>query len=203
MFRLVPKDEKYFDLFEEMGASLVEASRLLTLLLSDDAPAAKHLEKIKQQNTDAAMLAQSITAKLSTSFITPIDREDIYALGSSLQDAIQMVVDTAVRSHAYALPSQKHSKAMAELVHKLSLELAAAIEKVGANQSAEKLFVTMKQLRVDAETLFIHALTDLFAATTDPLVIIKQKDIYELHRRSVESCLRVCHVLEVIVLKHS
>lgn len=202
MFRLIPKDEKYFDLFQEMASCVSEATKLLSQLFADAGNASAHGSSIRTLVQQSDQLSQSVIEKLYQSFITPIDREDIYELKEVLDAIIHLVESVSARFSAYKLPAVTDiAKSMVGLAYKMTVELSSAIKKVGRGHSADASLHAIRLFENEAEILHRQALGDLFQSTNKHT--LQWKDLYDALRELTrqERCLG--SLLEKIVLKHS
>ncbi len=204
MFRLIPKDEKYFDLFNQMGTYITDASKLLSQAFTDTRHSSMYAEKIRNLEHQCDELSHSIIAKLNHSFITPIDREDIYGLASSLDDVMDLIETISAHIVLFRIEhATEWSRHMVGLLHKISLELIVAIKKVAAGDSASTNFIEIQRLENEGDILYRQAIGDLFNGTQDTLHILKWKDLYDLLSRTIDKAEDAGDVLETIVLKHS
>jgi uncharacterized protein len=128
MFRLLPKEDKYFDMFNSMAAQVTECALLLKQLFSDFDNRSAYADKIKDVEHNCDILTHEIVKKLNQTFITPIDREDIHALASGLDDIVDAIEYTAKRVILYRVDAPtEHARRMTDVLVRIVASLEVAI----------------------------------------------------------------------------
>ncbi len=205
MFRLLPKEDKYFDLFNRVASNISGSAKLLQQLFGDFEQRAAYAEQIKKLEHDCDVLTHDIVKRLNQTFITPFDREDIHALASSLDDVEDDIDSAARRVMLYRLDqATEHTRKMADVIVRLtgSLERAViALEKDG--QAVLKECVGIHTLENEGDALYHDAVERLFTLETDAIQIIKLKEVYEKMERCIDRAEDAANVLESIVLKNA
>src|SRR5574341_644170 len=134
MFRLLPKEEKYFDMFNRLASHMTECALLLQKLFSDFDRRAEYADKIKQVEHECDIITHDIIKKLNQTFITPIDREDIHSLASGLDDIVDAIDYTAKRVILYHVAqSTEHARKMSDVMVRLTAHLQSAVGARGHN----------------------------------------------------------------------
>jgi predicted phosphate transport protein (TIGR00153 family) len=205
MFGLLPKEEKYFELFNQLASHLTESAKLLQNLFSDFENRAGYAEKIKAVEHTCDVITHEIIKKLNQTFITPIDREDIHALASGLDDIVDAIEYTAKRVMLYHVAqSTEHARKMSDVMVRLTGHLSQAVAALGNNgDQVLQDCIAIHTLENEGDVYHHEAVERLFAEEKDPITIIKMKEIYEKLERMIDKAEDVGNVLEAIVLKNA
>ncbi len=203
--RLLPKEEKYFDMFNNLASQMNESARLLNSLFADFDNRASYADQIKVVEHTCDEITHDIVKKLNQTFITPIDREDIHALASGLDDIVDAVEYTAKRVILYHVAqSTEHARKMTDVMVRITATLKSAVAALGNNgEQVLKDCVIIHTLENEGDGYHHEAVEKLFAEEQDPITIIKMKEIYEKMERMIDKCEDVANVLEAIVLKNA
>jgi len=205
MFSLLPKEEKYFVLFNNLASHLTESAKLLQNLFSDFENRAAYADQIKVVEHTCDEITHEIVKKLNQTFITPIDREDIHALASGLDDIVDAIEYTAKRIILYHVAqSTEHARKMTDVMVRLTAHLQSAVGALGNNgEMVLKDCIAIHTLENEGDVYHHQAVEKLFAEEKDPITIIKMKEIYEKLERMIDKAEDVANVLEAIVLKNA
>ncbi len=204
MFRLIPREVKYFDLFDEMCRLISQAAALLADMFNNISQFEEYGHKIKDLEHECDEITHSIIKKLNQSFITPIDREDIYALAGALDDVIDLTESVSAHVDMYHIrEATEFSKQIASVLLRATQELTKAVAKIRSNSEALPFFIEIHRLENEGDALYRRAVAELFVNGADTLHVIKWKDLYETLERSIDKCEDVANVLEAIMLKHA
>jgi len=202
MVRLIPREAKFFDLFNQVSANLVEGARLLHRILREpqDRPARlKQLQDIEHAGDD---LTHNIIIKLNQTFITPFDREDIHRLASSLDDVLDFVNSAGVRLTLYKITDPPEAAAaLARLIVEQSEALARGVAVLENNQKVLEHCVEVNRLENDADAVCRVAIGKLFEEERDPINLIKVKELYEVLENATDKAEDAANVLEAVALK--
>lgn len=205
MFRLLPREEKYFAMFNSLAAEMKSSAQLLERLFADFDGRAEYAEQIKDVEHKCDIITHDIVKRLNQTFITPIDREDIHAVASGLDDIVDAIDYTARRVMLYRVPqSTEHARKMTNVLVRLADHLQSAVSALD-NNSSQVLqdCIAIHGLENEGDIYHHQAVEKLFAEETDPITIIKMKEIYEKMERMIDKCEDVANVLEAIVLKNA
>ena len=203
--RLLPREEKYFSLFNTLASHLTESAKLLQNLFSDFENRAAYAEQIKVVEHKCDEITHEIIKKLNQTFITPIDREDIHALASGLDDIVDAIEYTAKRIILYHVAqSTEHARKMSDVMVRLTANLQSAVGALGNNgEQVLQDCIAIHTLENEGDVYHHQAVEKLFAEEKDPITIIKMKEIYEKMERMIDKAEDVANVLEAIVLKNA
>jgi predicted phosphate transport protein (TIGR00153 family) len=203
MFNLIPKEVRFFDHFEQQASHIVTAAGLLHDLVYDFRDARAKTHAIKEIEHQGDLVTHEIVRKLNTTFITPIDREDIHDLASRLDDVLDYIEAAAERLVVYRIKEPTSAcRAMADVI----VATAGATDRTirclrtmdaGFHEHA----VEVNRLENSADHLLRDSLAALFDEQSDPIEVIKWKEIYETMEIVTDRCEDVANVIEGIILK--
>jgi predicted phosphate transport protein (TIGR00153 family) len=205
MFGLIPKNDKFFVLFKEMAANITRGATLFKEMLdSFDDPVASQ-KKIKEIEHKGDSQTHEIVKKLNKSFVTPLDREDIYALSGALDDILDLIDACAQRFVMYNVEQPTAAaKELAFLILKACQTLEGAVSLLGGKlDDINKYCVEVNSLENEADRVCREAISQLFDEEKDPIQLIKWKEIYETMERASDKCEDAANILESVVLKNA
>jgi predicted phosphate transport protein (TIGR00153 family) len=188
-----------------MAVFMQDAAKALNEMMADQSGEYDHhVKRIKTIEHQADELTHTITNKLNKSFITPFDREDIYALASRLDDIIDGIDDAARTMLMYDVhASTNHSRHFAQIIQSLATEMKECIAGLGKPHGISPRLIEIRRLENEGDELFHTAIGELFHSSNDPLTIIKWKNIYEKLEATIDSYQDAGSVIESVILKHS
>lgn len=204
-FRLLPREDIYFTLFAEIGEKITEAADLLLeMMKSNREEFETYAKRIKNVEHACDELTHAVTTKLSTSFITPFDREDIYTLAVALDDIVDYI-DAAARAMLMydVKESTEHARRFAVVIQSLSFELNELLGTLSKPHNITTHLVEIHKLENEADDIYFQAVGGLFHNETEPLTLIKWKELYELLEYATDRCESVANIVESIILKHT
>jgi predicted phosphate transport protein (TIGR00153 family) len=203
MFRLVPREARFYDLFEQQSAHILGAARLLHELVHDFTDVRAKVDAIKDLEHQGDLVTHEIVRRLNTTFITPIDREDIHALATRLDDVLDYIEAVAERLVVYRI---KEPTAPARAMVEVIVQTAAATDRAlrclrTMDPGFHAQAVEVNRLENSADNLLRDSVGALFEASVDPIEIIKWKEIYETMEIVTDRCEDAVNVIEGIILK--
>jgi len=205
--RLLPRDEKFFDMFSAVAAFTVESATLLQELLRADAPRRTAIvDQIKRLEHQADQVTHEVVTRLDRVFITPLDREDIHLLASRLDDVIDLIDGTARRLQMFrAGKAPEGAVLMADVIGRAVAQLQVAVRSLEKNKAGTVLeaCVQVKRLEEEGDSLYHEWLGRLFEGDPDPLNVIKWKEIYDNLEKTLDDIEDAANVLESISIKHA
>lgn len=203
MFSLIPKDEKYFTLLSELATRVHSGTEVFLKIFDDYGSRARFADEIKGIEVACDTIAARITSRLNTSFITPIDREDIYLLVKELDDVIDLVNNLAIRFDMYNVHSLRpEAREMAEILRLATAEIEGAFHLLEKHQSLGDHCAKINELENRGDKLYRASIKDLFLNEKDPIEVIKWSAIYESLETAVDRCKDVAESLEAVVVKN-
>lgn len=202
--RLIPRDEGFFVLFNELAKRLKEAANLLNRLLAEPDRLEHYVAAIKTVEHEADVLTHDVRARIDRSFVTPIDREDIHLLATELDDVIDLIDGTARRVAMFHIsesrePARRMSETIARAADRIEVGVAAIKQPAIVAASSREI----KRLEEEGDQIYQDAVGGLFLGTPDALEVMKWKELYDTLERALDSCQGVGHVLESISIKNS
>ncbi|HET7042797.1 MAG TPA: DUF47 family protein [Gemmatimonadales bacterium] len=204
--RLLPRDERFFDLFTKVAELNFQAAQLLgDILKADNDRRLPLVEAMKRFEHSADEATHEVVARLDRSFITPLDREDIHELASRLDDILDLLDGTARRIQIFQPgPAPQGAHLIAETIAKSCEELLKAVRMMEKAKPGEMLpaLVVVKRLEEDGDAVYHEWMGRLFEGHPDPLAVMKWKEIYDNLERTLDHCEDVANVLESIAIKH-
>ncbi len=203
MVRMVPREAKFFELFEQMSANLIQGATVLRDLLQNYSNVDSSVQKIKDIEHKGDDLTHAVLIKLNQTFITPFDREDIHHLASSLDDVLDYVNSAADRLLMYKVTTfPKAAIQLAEVIVKQSEELTAAVRLLEKNyQKVLDHCVEVNRLENEADRIARDAIGHLFQEETNPINLIKIKELLEVLETATDKAEDAANVLETVILK--
>jgi uncharacterized protein len=205
--RLLPRDEKFFDLFTSVASLTVEAARLqLDLLRSDPMRRQAIVDAITRLEHEADEVTQEVVTRLDRVFITPLDREDIHLLASRLDDVIDFIDGASRRVQIYrAGEAPPGAMLLSEVVLRAAQALLVAVKSLEKNKGRTVLDACdeIKRLEEEGDSVYHEWVAKLFDGSPDPLVVIKWKEIYDTLENTLDQMEDVGNVLESISIKHA
>jgi len=206
-FSLIPREVKFFDLFETMAALLTTgASEMLSLLMEYDHVSTR-VARVKNLEHEADEITHKIMAELHTTFVTPLDREDISALANSLDDIMDFIDGAANALYLYHIPQPtEHAQELARILAAEVEEISKALPRLRQRNRMRDILehcVEINRLENEADQVMRDALAELFDKESSVADIIKWREIYEHLENAADRGEDVANVLEGIVLKHA
>ncbi len=205
MFGLIPKDEKFFVMFKEMTTTIIEGAQLLKDLMDHFENPTLSQKMIKDIEHKADQLTHDIIKKLNKSFVTPLDREDIYALSSALDDILDLIDASAQRVVMYNVEAPTpEAKELAFLILKSCQAIDKAVALLGGKlEPIAEYCMEVNSLENEADRVCREAVSRLFDEEKDPIQLIKWKEIYETLERATDKCEDAANILESVVVKNA
>jgi hypothetical protein len=205
--RLIPRDEKFFELFRQQAANVVEGAKLMRDLLEDYTDVDQKRMKIEKAESAGDEIAHHIMEKLNTTFITPMDREDIHALASALDDILDFIYATAQRLHLYGVKSIRNDAvALANVVLRAAEETAALTDEMEDLRNVKNLksrWIEVNRLENEGDKISRQAIASLFEHEKDPIEVIKWKEVYEHLETAIDKCEDAANIVESVALKNA
>jgi predicted phosphate transport protein (TIGR00153 family) len=202
--RLIPREERFFDLFAEDAANVLGAARMLEAMLRsyDDIP--RRNAELRDAEHRGDEISHDIGHRLESTFVTPFDREDIHDLISGLDDVLDMIEEIGDTFGLYRIdaPTAIAVQQAAIIVKQCEL-LHEAILHLRGFKGLERYWIEIHRLENEGDTLVRSAIAGLFEGTPDAIEVIKWKKIYNLLEAGIDYCEDVANIIERIVVKHA
>ena len=205
--RLLPHDASFFAHFEHQGKKTVEGCRAFLEMVEQPGNMERRAERVKQIEHECDEITHAVVEALHKTFITPIDRNDIYRLITKMDDIMDLVEAAADRLALYDIPTM--TKEVAELARCLVdsaehvLGAVSSIRDLGKPNGILQHCIEINRLENVADGLLRGALARLFREEKDPIAVIKWKEIYETLEAATDRCEDVANIIEGVVLENS
>ena len=201
---LVSRDRQFFDLFEEAAGNIQRAADLLDQMLRNYPESASLSREILICEQEGDRITHDIIRRLNELFVTPIDREDILALASALDDVVDYTEEVSDYLGLYKIEAPfEQSQRMAHVLLQAARQIAEAMPRLRDFGDLSHYTVEINRLENDGDRIVREAMAALFDDGIDPMVVIRWKDIYERLESAIDACEHVANILEGIVIKNS
>jgi len=206
-FPFLPREEKFFDLFEESARNLVKGAQLLAELLESWQDVEEKVRQITELEHHGDNITHRIVARLHATFVTPIDREDIATLAQRMDDVMDFIEGAAVALVLYSVerPTQR-ARELADILVRVTLEVSRAIPRLRHRRELghmQEHCVEINRLENEADSVIRSALAELFRDNADLTDVIKWREIYEHMENATDRCEDVADVLEGVMIKRA
>ncbi len=199
---LLPKEEKYFDNFKEMISHISEMANYTHELFSSDVYNKELLLKIKPLETRCDEITSKVVKRLNKTYITPFDREDIFALIKRLDTVSDMMLAASLRVDTFNITKKiNHAERLTSIIRQQISELDIAIQDLKTKRINE--MKTVKDLETEADKVYQQAIKELFVNTTDPIELIKEKEILDILENTSDKCQSTANVIMSIFIKNN
>ena len=203
----VPKEGKFFDLFEESARNVVKTANCFAEMIDKWDDVSARARQVKELEHDGDEITHRIVALLNSTFITPIDREDISHLTEHLDDVADCIEDAAACMALYEVVAPtKRTHDLAAIIVKISNEISAAMPLIRNRKDMSKLpdhCIEINRLENEADAVFRAALAELFKEKIDIADVIKWREIYHYMESATDRCEDIANVLEGIMIKRT
>jgi uncharacterized protein len=200
----VPKEREFFDLFEEAGTNIVRAADLLDQMLRSYPERADLSRDILICEQEGDRITHDIIQRLNQTFVTPIDREDIYELASALDDIVDYTEEVADYLGLYKIEApMEQSQRLAHILLQACRQISEAMPRMRTFRDISHFTVEINRLENDGDRVTREAIASLFDEGIDPMVVLRWKDLFERLENAIDATERVANILEGIVIRNS
>ncbi len=203
MFRLIPREEKFFEFFEKAANNILEGARILVQITEEGgANFQERWKRLEELEHVGDKITHQIIRELNRTFITPIDREDIHSLAVALDDVMDLIEASAARMSMYKIkqPTEEAGK-LAHVILKSAEEIVKAVSSLERLDDVMEHCIEINRLENMADEISREAIADLFDKGHDPMDVIKWKEIYETMETTTDRCEDAANIVESLVLK--
>ena len=202
-FRFFPRDEQFFVLFNQMADEIRAAAGLLEQLLASEPPDLTKVDLIRDAEHRCDALTHDAIQRLHRTFVTPFDREDLYALATSLDTVMDAIDHAATLVRLYGIATVRPgARELAHTVSGSAERLHSALDALAKTTPVHPHAVEINRLENEADHVYHEAIRGLFEGETNPITIIKWKEIYDVLEVITDRCEDVANVIEGVVVKH-
>ncbi len=207
-FSFIPREEKFFKLFEDSAQNVVKAAYSLKQLVDTWKDVEQKVAEIDELEHQGDTITHEIIARLHRTFVTPFDREDIALLAHTLDDVIDFIHAAADAMLLYKVgPPGQRVKELADIIVQGAVEVGRAMPQLRRRGAELKKVlqrcVEINRLENMADRVYRSALAELFGDTTNIADVIKWREIYDHMESATDRCEDVADVLEGVALKHA
>ncbi|GKX65965.1 DUF47 domain-containing protein [Inconstantimicrobium mannanitabidum] len=208
MFNLKPKEDKFYTMFLDAAQNVNEAAVTLRKSLDSLSNKQEDVAKIEELEHKGDRLVSVVTKELNEAFITPIDREDIYVLIKQMDDILDLINSTAHRFVMFNIDeSTEEAKLLADMVVECAvniLELMSELHLLSSKSNhIKERIININKIENDADALFRKTVGELFRNETNPLEVIKWKEIYQILENTIDKCEKIANLIEGVVIKNA
>ncbi len=206
-FSLIPREEKFFELFQQSAHNMVKEAQVLKEMVDNWEDVDGKVKEIFELEHQGDIITHQIVAQLHSTFVTPFDREDIALLASAMDDVVDFIHAAADAMLIYKVnrPGQR-AKELASIIVEAAAEVERAVGELRNRAQLKQVLprcVEINRLENMADRVFRSALAELFDNTTSIVDMIKWREIYEQMESATDRCEDVANVLEGVALKHA
>jgi uncharacterized protein Yka (UPF0111/DUF47 family) len=197
-------DNEFFDLFDEAGRNIARAGDLIEKLLAGYPESAGMAGEIRDCEHEGDRITHDLIQRLNQTFVTPIEREDILQLASALDDIVDYIDEVADYLGLYKVEApMEQAQALARILRGATAEIAKAVPLIRGFHDIRDQTVEAHRLENEGDRVVREAVAALFEGATDPMVVIRWKDIYERLENAIDATERAAFTLEGIVIKNA
>jgi predicted phosphate transport protein (TIGR00153 family) len=203
-FSLLPRDRTFFDLFIEAGQNTVHAARLLDQMMNRWPDAGSLPKEIVDAENEGDRITHEIIKRLNSTFVTPIDREDIYGLATQMDDIVDFTEEAADFLGLYKIEApMEQAGALTKVLVASCEQLAEGLEHLPELKDLDKYWIEIHRLENEGDRISRDAVASLFSNGIDPMVVIRWKDIFAVLENAIDATEDAAQILEGIVIKNS
>ena len=206
-FSLIPKEEKFFELFEAQAVHGVAAAKVFRELAMNWTRDVAPFDKLRDIEHEADMTCHDIYDKLNRTFVTPFDREDIRELASELDTIVDLIESVGQRMYLYQIDrSTDELVRLADILWQSTETLRKAVAELQNPEKSRRVLdycIEINRLENAGDQALGAAIGKLFQGKPDPLEVMKWKEIYETIEQAIDKCEDVAHTLETILVKQA
>ncbi len=205
--RIIPREEKFFEMFVQQAENALEGAKQLKDLLENYTDVDQKRLLIEKTESHGDEIAHKILEKLNTTFITPMDREDIHALTSALDDILDLIHATAMRLNLYSVNTiTPEAVQLANIILRATEETAALVsdlDKMSKPKCMKERWIEVNRLENEGDSVSRAAIAALFERETNPIEVIKWKELYEHLETAIDKCEDAVNIIEAVCLKNA
>jgi predicted phosphate transport protein (TIGR00153 family) len=203
-FSLLPRDRTFFDLFIQAGQNTLHAARLLDEMMHtwpEDAGLSREILLAEQEGDK---ITHDIVQRLNSTFVTPIDREDIYGLATQMDDIVDFTEEAADFLGLYKIEApMEQAQALTKVLVAACEQLAMGLEQLPQFKDLDKYWIEIHRLENDGDRISRDAVASLFSNGIDPMMVIRWKDMFAVLEEAIDATETAAQIIEGIVIKNS
>ena len=201
---LLPRDHTFFDLFVEAGRNSLNAARLLDQMMATWPDSGGLSRSIVEAEQEGDRITHEIIKRLNSTFVTPIDREDIYGLATQMDDIVDYTEEAADLLGLYKIEApMSQAQALTKVLVEACEQLAESLDHLPEFKDLDKYWIEIHRLENEGDRISRDAVASLFSNGIDPMVVIRWKDMFAVLENSIDATETAAQILEGIVIKNS
>jgi predicted phosphate transport protein (TIGR00153 family) len=201
---LLPRDRTFFDLFIEAGQNTLDAARLLDQTMGAWPDAGELPRQIVDAEHKGDQITHNIIKRLNSTFVTPIDREDIYGLATQMDDIVDYTEEAADFLGLYKIEApMSQAQELTKVLVSACEQLAAGLEHLPDFKDLDKYWIEIHRLENEGDRISRDAVASLFSNGIDPMVVIRWKDMFAVLENAIDATETAAQIIEGIVIKNS
>ena len=201
-FRLIPREEKFYSDFQALADELERGAALLEAMLVPEHPIWDKADEIKEVEHKCDVLTHEIIQRLNRTFVTPLDREDIFQLARSLDDVMDAIDASATLVRLYRLEKVRDgARELAKIITACAREIRPALHALVPNKGVLTHAIEINRRENEADRAHQQAVMHLFDSERDPILVMKWKETLDFLEMATDRCEDVANVLEGVMVK--
>src|ERR1700761_2872983 len=201
---LLPRDQTFFDFFAEAGANTVRTADLLDRMIGAWPDAGELRAEVVAAEHEGDRITHEIIKRLNSTFVTPLDREDIYALATKLDDVVDFAEEAADLLVIYKIEApMSQAGLLSRVLVEACRELAEALQKLATFKDLDQHWIEIHRLENEGDRVSRDAVASLFDGGIDPMVVIRWKDIFGVLEEAIDATETAAQIIEGIVIKNA
>jgi predicted phosphate transport protein (TIGR00153 family) len=203
-FSLLPRDRTFFDLFIQAGQNSLRAARLLDDMMHSWPESGGLSRQIVEAEAEGDKITHDIIQRLNSTFVTPIDREDIYGLATQMDDIVDYTEEAADFLGLYKIEApMEQAQALTKVLVASCEQLAMGLECLPQFKDLDKYWIEIHRLENDGDRISRDAVASLFSNGIDPMMVIRWKDMFAVLEEAIDATETAAQIIEGIVIKNS
>ncbi|MDQ3725993.1 MAG: DUF47 family protein [Actinomycetota bacterium] len=203
-FSLLPRDRTFFDLFIQAGQNSLRAARLLDDMMHSWPESGGLSRQIVEAEAEGDKITHDIIQRLNSTFVTPIDREDIYGLATQMDDIVDYTEEAADFLGLYKIEApMEQAQALTKVLVASCEQLAMGLENLPQFKDLDKYWIEIHRLENDGDRISRDAVASLFSNGIDPMMVIRWKDMFAVLEEAIDATETAAQIIEGIVIKNS
>ena len=203
-FSLLPRDQTFFDLFIEAGQNSLHAARLLDEMMHTWPEGEGLSREILKAEGEGDRITHDIIKRLNSTFVTPIDREDIYGLATQMDDIVDYTEEAADFLGLYKIEApMEQAQALTKVLVASCEQLAMGLKNLPQFKDLDKYWIEIHRLENDGDRISRDAVASLFSNGIDPMMVIRWKDMFAVLEEAIDATETAAQIIEGIVIKNS
>ncbi|MCA1692338.1 MAG: DUF47 family protein [Actinobacteria bacterium] len=203
-FRLVPTDDRFFELFSDSATNAAKCARALQSLVADVEDVPAHLEEVMALERHGDEVTRSILRRLNSTFVTPFDREDIHALAEELDDVVDDILAVSALLNLFRVTEiLPELKEQADLLVQMADETVLLLGRLESMKGVEPHLEALDRLETEGDHVYRRAVARLFSGEFPALEVLKWKDVVEAMEAALNTLEDISNIVESIVLKYA